>query len=385
MRKKICFVTTISGTIKAFLLGLSDYLVTQRDYDVTFICAPDKRIDEMQSEHLHFIPVPMSRGMNFDGLRVVTMLTKIFREQQFDIVQYATPNAAVYASIAAKRAGIKNRLYTQWGIRYMGYDGGISRWLFKSLEKLVCRNSSVIECESFSLYEFSVSEGLYPKEKACVIGQGSACGVNLGKAEIDKRDVWRKEIRKQLGISDDAVVFGYMGRITRDKGMNELIAAFKKFQESNSQAVLLLVGELDNESTIEKELFEWAKQCSKVLLPGRTPCPEKFYAAMDVFCSLSYREGFGLVVIEAAAMGLPAIVTDVPGQRDTIILGVTGKAVPAKLVNPVVDAMRFYVSHMDKTKEMGKNARKNVEENYEQQGLFKLLADHRDMIITNAR
>ena len=381
MRKKICFVTTIPGTIKAFLLGLADYLVIQRNYDVTFICAPDKQLEGMQTEHLHFIPVPMSRGMNFDGLRVVNMLTKIFREQHFDIVQYATPNAAVYASIAAKRAGIKNRLYTQWGIRYMGYDGGISRWLFKSLEKLVCRNSSVIECESFSLYEFSVSERLYPKEKACVIGQGSACGVNLGKAEIDKRDVWRKEIRKQLGISDEAIVFGYMGRITRDKGINELIAAFRKFQESNSQAVLLLVGGLDNETTIEKELFEWAKQCSKVLLPGRTSFTEKFYAAMDVFCSLSYREGFGLVVIEAAAMALPAIVTNVPGQRDTIIEHETGISVNAKEVKPVVEAMRFYVSHKSETIEMGKKARRNVEDNYEQQGLFKLLADHRDMII----
>jgi len=384
MRKKICFVTTIPGTIKAFLLVFADYLVKQRDYDVTFICAPDKQLEDMQTEHLHFIPVPMSRGMNFDGLRVVNMLTKVFRKQQFDIVQYATPNAAVYASIAAKRAGIKNRLYTQWGIRYMGYNGGIRRWMFKTLEKLVCRNSSVIECESFSLYEFSVSEGLYPKEKACVIGRGSACGVNLEKAEIDKRDVWRKEVRKQLGIFDDAVVFGYMGRITRDKGMNELIAAFKKFQESNGQAILLLVGELDNEGTIGKELFEWANECPKVLLPGRTSHPEMFYAAMDVFCSLSYREGFGLVVIEAAAMGLPAIVTDVPGQRDTIIPDETGKAVAAKQIRPVVDAMQFYVDHMDKMLEMGMKARKNVEENYEQQGLFKLLADHRDLIITNA-
>lgn len=383
MRKKICFVTTISCTIKAFLLGLTDYLIEQRDYDVTFICATDPKLEAMQTDNLHFIPVQMSRGMNLDGLRVIKQLTKIFKEQQFDIVQYATPNAAVYASIAAKRAGIKNRLYTQWGIRYMGYDGGARRWVFKTLEKLVCRKSTMIECESLSLYDFSVSEGLYPKEKGCVIGQGSACGVNLEKAEIGKREILRKEIRDQLGIAEDAIVFGYMGRITREKGMNELIAAFKEFQENNSKAILLLVGGLDNEDTIEKELFDWANGCPMVLLPGRTAHPEKFYAAMDVFCSLSYREGFGLVVIEAAAIGLPAIVTDVPGQRDTIIPNETGIAVGAKQVKPVVDAMQFYANKRETMLEMGAKARKYVEENYEQQGLFKLLADHRDQIIGN--
>ena len=380
-RKKICFVTTIGGTINAFLTGLAQYLVEKRHYDVTYICAPDNKLAESQNEHIHFLPVPMSRGINMDAFRVIGQLTRIFREQQFDIVQYATPNAALYASIAAKRAGVKNRLYTQWGIRYMGYDGGVRRWVFKTLEKMICSRSTVIECESFSLQDFSIAEGLYPARKSSVIGKGSACGVNLEKAEIDQRETWRKEIRSQLGIADDAFVFGYMGRITRDKGMNELIAAFREFQKSNSQAILLLVGGLDNEGTIEKDLFDWAKESPKVLLPGRTSTPEKFYAAMDVFCSLSYREGFGLVVIEAAAMALPAIVTNVPGQRDTIIEHETGISVNAKEVKPVVEAMRFYVSHKSETIDMGKKARRNVEDNYEQQGLFKLLADHRDMII----
>ena len=145
--KKICFVTTVSITIKSFLLDFKDFLV-KNNYDVTFICNTDESLYELCNERVHYIPVVMKRGVGFDGLSVIFRLTEIFRENRFDIIQYSTPNAALYASIAAKRAGCKNRLYCQWGIRYMGFDGGIKRMLFKEIEKIVCRNSTTIECES---------------------------------------------------------------------------------------------------------------------------------------------------------------------------------------------------------------------------------------------
>ena len=144
MKKRICFVTTVGLTIKSFLVNFAKYLVEHRNYEVTFICADDEKLAQMQSEYIHFVPVEMSRGVNLDAVKVIGKMKRIFEEQQFDIVQYATPNAAFYASIAAKNAGIKNRLYTQWGIRYMGYDGGLKRSIFKMIEKITCQKSSVI-------------------------------------------------------------------------------------------------------------------------------------------------------------------------------------------------------------------------------------------------
>ena len=261
--KKICFVTTVSITIKSFLLGYGKYLA-QNGYDVTYICDEDESLNGLLSENMHYIPVKMKRGISLDGLKVIKTLKKIFREKKFDIVQYSTPNASLYASIAAKKAKVKNRLYCQWGIRYMGFEGGVKRWLFKRLEKTVCKNSTYIECESFSLLDFRIKEKLYKEEKAKVIWNGSACGVNLSQYQIDTKEEWREEIRNSLNVPKDAFVFGYAGRITKDKGVNELFTAFKKVSSENENAYLFMIGKFDNEGTIDEELKTWALNNDKV-------------------------------------------------------------------------------------------------------------------------
>lgn len=379
--KKICFVTTISITLKSFLIDFSKYLVENHDYDVTLICDTDETMYEYCTDRIHYIPVPMRRGISFDGLKVIKKLKKIFETEKFDIIQYSTPNASLYASIAAKQAGCKNRLYCQWGIRYMGFDAGAKRELFKFLEKTVCKNSTVIECESNSLYDFSVAEGLYKKEKASVVLYGSACGVNLERYDLTKRDIWREEIRKAYKINDDACVFGYVGRITQDKGINELLAAFRQTLKENENTYLMLIGSIDDGGTLNSDLLTWAQNSDNVIFVNWTDKVQQYYCAMDVFASLSYREGFGLVIIEAAAMQLPAIVTNVPGQKDTITDGVEGVLVTVKNIDDVVSAMEFYIQNPEKRLDMGIAARQSVEEKYEQKMLFNALSENRDLLI----
>lgn len=376
--KKICFVTTVSITIKAFLLQFTDYLINE-GYDVTFICNTDESMYKSCNDHIHYIPVPMKRGVGFDGLSVINKLTKTFKENNFDIIQYSTPNASLYASIAAKRAGCENRLYCQWGIRYMGFEGGIKRMIFKQIEKIVCQKSSVIECESHSIYNFSINEKLYPASKGSVIWNGSACGVDLNKYRIDKKSIWRQEVRKELNITENATVFGYVGRITRDKGANELLSAFREVIKTK-EAYLLMIGMFDDSNTINADLREWSEKSKYVIFVDWTDKVERYYSAMDVFCSLSYREGFGLVVIEAAAMGLPGIVTNVPGQVDTIAPDVDGWLVPAKNVDQVIYTIEHCIDNLDEVRQYGSNARRHVEEKYEQNELFRRLTEHRDIL-----
>ncbi len=380
-RKRICFCTTIPGTIKSFLVPLARYLVDNENYDVTFICNTTNALDEYLDNHTHYIPVPMKRGIAFDGISTIWKLYKIFKREKFDIVQYSTRNAATYASIAAWMAGIKTRVFGQWGMMFIAMKG-MKRRLLKLDDKMVCALSTDIETESFSIREEAIQEGIYKPEKSVVIWNGSACGVDTRKYDMTKKSIWRKEYREKYGIPESATVFGYCGRITRDKGLNELFGAFRELiEKKHEDAYLMIIGSNDHAETIDPGLFSWAKTNDRVIFTGYTKEVPQHYSALDVFCSLSYREGFGLVVIEAAGMGVPAIVTDCPGQYDTITNNKTGIHVPVHDVSRVVDAMEFYIHNPEKTKEMGRQARKDVEEKYEQQTLFSKLAEHRNRLI----
>ena len=365
------------------MVDLSVYLVEHENYDVTWLAGEEEYLHEFANEHVHFIPLNMKRGMAFDGPLRIWQMYRIFRREKFDIVQYSTRNAGTYASIAAWMAGIKTRLYCQWGMMFIALKG-LKRALLKWDEKLVVSLSTVVESESFSMYETAIAHGIYKPDKASVIWNGSACGVNLDRYIMANKPGWRKEVRRELGISEDARVFGYCGRITRDKGLNELFAAFKKVVEDTNRktdSYLLIIGRDDNAESINSELMAWAKSSPYVKFTGYTNNVPKYYSALDVFTSLSYREGFGLVVIEAAAMGVPGVVSDALGQRDTIEHMKTGYLVRTHNVDDVVDAMHFYIDQPEKAVEMGIDARKVVEEQYEQIELFRRLADHRNMLI----
>ena len=383
MRKRICFVTTISASIKSFLLPLARYMVENDNYDVTFVCDEDESMYPLMNEHIHYKPIKMKRGIAFDGVVVIYKLIKLFKREQFDIVQYATPNASLYGSIASRMAGVPVRIYCEWGVRYIDFTG-LARFAYRQLMKIMCNNATHIEVESHSIYDFSVKDKLYKPEKAMVIWNGSACGVDLDRYILSNKTQWRKEVRSEYKIEDDARVFGYCGRITRDKGLNELFGAFKRVVEtSNSKfkAYLMIIGGNDNVQSIDPVLFSWAKTCPQVIFTGFTNNVPRFYSALDVFTSLSYREGFGLVVIEAAAMGVPGIVTNVPGQCDTIEHMRTGYSVFAHDVDSVVQAMEYCIENPKEVQEMGIAARKNVEEKYEQKELFKRLTQHRNQMI----
>ena len=385
MRKKICFCTTLGGTIE-FVTDLSVYLAEHENYDVTWIAGDDERLHKYIGEHIHFIPLSMKRGIGIDGPWIIWQMYRIFRREKFDIIQYSTRNAGTYAAIAAWLAGIKTRLYCQWGMMFIALKG-IKRMLLKWDEQLIVSLSTVVESESFSMYETAIAHGIYTADKASVIWNGSACGVNLDHYIMANKPKWRKEVRQELGISEDACVFGYCGRVTRDKGLNELFAAFKKITEDKGRkkdAFLLIIGRNDNVETIKPELYTWAKASPYVIFTGFTNEVPKYYSALDVFTSLSYREGFGLVVIEAAAMGVPGIVSDALGQRDTIEHLKTGYLVHTYHVGNVVEAMNYFIEHPEKAIEMGTRAREVVEKKYEQKELLRRLAAHRNQLIVDA-
>ena len=378
--KKICFVTTIYLTYRMFLKQLSAYLYETGEYDISLICNQEPEIAEDLPEFVHYYPVKMERGVSLSAVSAIGDIKKILNEQRFDIVQYSTPNAAFYTSIAAKKANIPVRLYCQWGIRYMGFEGW-KRSLFKYLEKKTCDNSTFIEAESHNIRNFSLSEGLYGEDRSCVIWNGSASGVDLTKFDIAKRIQWRTEIRKQYEIDDNETVYAFAGRLTADKGINELLGAFTNIIGHNANAKLMVMGRMDNSESLNASLMEQVRASGKVIFTGEVNDIERYYAAADVFVAPSYREGFGLVVVEAEAMGLPAVVSDVPGQIDAIIPNETGLSCTVKDVATLEAAMEQLLKDADLREKMGKAAAEFAERDFEQKKLFGFLKQHRDELI----
>ena len=377
---RICYVTTIPGTIRVFILKCAEYLHSTGEFDISFISSPDEAFQKSIPDYFHYFPVKMSRGMATDGLRVIKEMTDIFKREKFDLVQYSTPNAACYASIAAKRAKIKTRLYCQWGLAYIGFSG-VKRQILKSIEKMVCRNSTWVEPDSYGNLKFAHDEGLYPEDKGSVIWHGSACGIALDKFDISKKDEYRHTIRVKHGIPENAFVYGFIGRMTGDKGVNELFSVAKRIIEDNRSIYLLVVGPTPVSKDVEKDLYDWASNCPQVILAGHTVTPEQYYAAMDCYVLPSYREGFGMTVIEAESMGVPVIITNIPGPTEGMIKDKTGLVVEKKDAEGLYLAMMEMFNCPEKREEFANNSREYAVSHFEQNTLFEKILDDRRTLL----
>lgn len=334
---KICYVTTLSVSIKAFFVPQLKYL-SENGYEVSVICSPDDSLAEILGEKIRYIPVAMPRGIDlFGSLRAIKELKRIFKEESFDLIQYSTPNAAFYASIAAKAVGCAVRNYHLMGLRYLG-EGGIKRAILRFLEKAACKNSTHVECVSKSNLDLAERERLFPKGKGTVVWNGSSGGLDLVRFDVERRSEYRKEIRERLGIGEDELVFGFVGRITRDKGVNELLSAFSGIEGAR----LMMVGGVEGAEGLDRALYEASLSDKRIIYTGQVSDVEKYFSAMDTLVFPSYREGFGNVVMEAAAMGTPAIISDIPGPIDAVKVGQTALSVLPKDEK----ALRFAMTQM---------------------------------------
>ncbi len=345
--KKLCFITTVSLTMKAFVVESAKHLHDEGGYDITLICNDDKEFAESLPDYIKFIPVSMARGVDFSALSSILQFLKIFRKEKFDLIQYSTPNASLYASIAGFLARVKIRRYSQCGIRYVAFEG-FSRKFFKIFEKITCKLSTQIKAQSPKNMEFAVDEGLCKKDKISVIGIGGTIGVDLKQCRSFDHEKVKKELRERYGIPQDAFVYGYVGRINVDKGTNELITAFSKLSEENKDTYLALVGMLDDANPISPENLEIAKSNPRIIMTGNVPFDEVYphMAMFDVLVHPTYREGFGKVLQEAMGVGLPIITTDVPGPSEVIENNVSGILCRVKDSDDL--AQKMLILHNDK-------------------------------------
>lgn len=377
--KKICYCTTVSLTIRAFILKSAEYIHEHTDWDISVICSYDEELEKNLPSYIHYYPIDMKRGVSFDGLKAIREMKRIFKRERFDLIQYSTPNASLYASIAAKATKIPVRLYCQWGMVFVGFSGG-KRKLFKKEEQLVCRNSTWIEPDSKSNLAFAQSEGLYPASKSSVVWNGSACGIDLEKFDITKKEEYRSAIREQFQIPEDAFIFIFVGRVKRDKGINELLSAYRNLLPDHPSYLFVLGGtELD--ASVDMDLYQWSKKENRIIYTGNTPVVEQYLAASDCYVLPSYREGFGMSVIEAQAMGVPVVVTDIPGPIDGMVDGETGIVVPKQDVPALQRAMEKMYIDVELRKQYGSQGYHHVKDSFDQKKFFGYILDDRKRLL----
>ncbi|MBE6673955.1 MAG: glycosyltransferase family 4 protein [Ruminococcaceae bacterium] len=366
MSIKICLVTTSSKSIDSFMFPCVPTL-KKYGFDVTFVTSCEKGfIEKCEEAGVKVHHYPVGRGFDLKGtLKAARRFKKLCLQEKFDMVVYSTPNGALYGSIGSKAAKVPCRVLAQWGMRYVGFEGW-KRTLIRNIEKISCRKATDIRNVSEKNRALAIQDGMYKPEKCKVLGQGGTVGVDLSLYQKEQIPAMRKETREKFQIPNDALVYGFVGRICRDKGVGELLSAFSLVQKENPNAYLLLIGGLDDNHGLTQGLIEEAQKNPNIVFCGQVPVEQvsKRLAAADVLVHPTYREGFGMVLQEAAAMYLPTITTNIIGASEAIVNGETGLLAEKQDVETLKEAM-ISMFDADLRKTFGENGRKRIENEFE--------------------
>ncbi len=307
------------------------------------------------------IEIPRSISPWRDLLALVRLYL-FFRREQIDIAHSTTPKAGLLTSIAAILAGVPIRLHTFTGQPWLSMCG-VKRILARWSDWLIGRLNTRCYADSLSQREFLIEQGILNPEKIAVIGTGSLAGVDVQRFDYARfTEQEQTGVRQVLGIQASAPIILFVGRITVDKGVRELLEAFHALKKKQSDAHLVFVGRFDSDSGVAGGIsLGDIEIIPDTHIVGYTEHPEEYIAIADILCLPSYREGFGTVVIEAAAMGVPTVGTNIYGLSDAIVNGETGILVPPRNAVALAEALQDLLADEIKRGKMGSAARLRTE------------------------
>lgn len=378
--KSIISITTLAGTIESFVLESVENM-QQKGWHVTLMCNTTQHLLDMLPDGMDCVHVPMERSFSIGkAIKCTWQLIKEFRKRKPAMVQYGTTHAALFGSIAAWVTRVPIRIHLQWGIYNYNEMGFVGKFYW-FVEWLTCKLSTDIRPVSHKNLQVALDERLFKPGKGKVLGQGGTIGVDLTQYPLADKETLRQQIRQKYGISENAYVYGFIGRISKDKGNNELFEAFRRIKTED--VVLILLGR--DEGSVDKSLMEWAEKAPNVIFTGRIEHDDipKHLAAMDVLVHPTYREGFGMVLQEAMAMEVPIITTDIPGPSEVIEEGVSGILVPSHDADALSAAMLEFYNNKEKYAQFGKNGRIRAEKCFDRPVMIENIYQDKEELYNN--
>lgn len=383
-KQKLVRITTIPLSLEKLLEGQLAFM--QNTYDVVAVAAEKERLDVYGAlEGVRTKHIALTRKITpFKDIKAVYALYRFLQKEKPVIVHTHTPKAGIVGMLASYLARVPNRLHTVAGLPLMEATG-VKRTLLNFVEKLTYSCATKVYPNSKGLKDFIVTEKFTKPSKLKIIGKGSSNGIDtsyFSAAHFSHTQILQK--KKELGIPETDFVFVFVGRIVKDKGINELIAAFTYLEEMQTTSTLLLVGPFeDTLDPVLPKTKQIIKEHPKIHTVGFQQDVRLFFALSDTLVFPSYREGFPNVVLQAGAMGLPAIVTDINGCNEIITNGENGLLIPVKDALALSKMMHASITNQMLFKTMKKNARGCITAQYERKEIWQLLLEEYQSLTSN--
>lgn len=374
--KRICIVASIPFSLKMFMAPHIRAL--SKEHEITLVAnGVSADLAGLTGDHVHFQTMPIERKISlWKDCTTLFFLWRFFKKNKFHCVHSITPKAGLLSMLAARFAGVPLRLHTFTG-QVWATEKGLHRWLLKTLDKLMAGSATTVLADSASQRLFLIKNDVVAPREVTVLADGSIAGVDVQRFEYSAE--MRAAIRKYHNIPAEDVVFLYLGRLNRSKGIPELLRAFERATQNLSNLHLIVAG--PDEAYLAATVAALASRYpGKVHRVAYVNHPEQYMSAADVLCLPSHREGFGTVLIEAASIGIPAIASRIYGITDAVEDGVTGILHQPASDREIADAMTKLSIDTNLRHQMGKAARARVVEKFSEARLTCALADfYRDM------
>lgn len=366
---KLIHVFSIFVTPQSFFNGQFEYL-TKQGYEIVLVSSDAPLAAEFAERNgIKFVPVEIPRGMSpIAIMKAIYYICCLIKTERADAIFGHTPVGALCAMIAARLCGVKKRVYYRHGLIYTTMTG-IKYAIFKKEEQFVARLATHVINVSYSLSKLAVVDHLNSDKKQYVLGYGTCGGIDaqniFNPALLDKSKV--EDLKYKIGFTQASLVFGFCGRLCKDKGIPELVDGFEMFQKlhPNVKTKLLLIGRFDTRDGVSEEKKRQIKMNKDIVISGHIDKAEipYYYTLLDCFVFPSHREGFGMCVVEASAMEIPVLDSKAHGCIDAIVEHETGEYIDSS-AEGICKGMKLMLD-ADLRKCLGKRGREIVLERYD--------------------